>query len=307
MEDLTGYKLMPATDAGRLARRLLTVSTDPDAATGVGKDVAGVLLMRRRRKDLAKILDVAFGIAARRHLTFAGDGELDQYVGEVLDRQDVFLPGMMPNAAKTKAVLRRAIGWGGEKPKRRFQHDLVALAVLTDLAIQMSASDIDEMLALAELRLGVRPQSASELDGFIDELKSDVGRFLMRVIMTGKAGVEYSPKSSANNFAVFDAAFELASIRMLGRPLNDVELDTWAAKLARVRQDVSADQIKAIVRNPYGSSIADIGNSGMVAMVRVASANAALWCLLASEALDVLRGAEQLARRRGFKPEQSWL
>ena len=298
------HMMVPATPAGRHARRLLSAATEPPASIGV-KDVAIVLLVRPRRLALGKVVGAAFGSATRRHLTFSSDAEIEQYARDVLARQDLFLPSMLPDASTTEALLRHAVR-RGEKPRRRRKHDFVDLAVVTDLCSQMSATDVDELIAVAELRSGVRPVDQLDLDAVLDQLTTDVGRLLMRLIMTRSADGTRNPALIEDDHAVLDAAFELASMRMLGRPPSGAELDTWAARVARLMQDVSLDEIKAIVRNPYGYSISALGDDAhRVAKVRAASADAVLTCLLASEAFDVLRGAEQLARRRGFDPQRA--
>ena len=249
----------------------------------------------------------AFGSAARRRLTFGSDAEIRQYARELLARQDSSLPSVLLDASTTEAVLRHAVR-RGEKPRKRYKHDFAILAVLTDLCAQMGASEVDELIALAELRSGVRPDDQTVLDTVVDQLTTEIGRFAMRAVITGKTDGGRSPTSIEDNHVVLDAAFELASIKMLGRRPCDAELDTWAARVARLMQDVSLDEIKAIVRNPYGYSISAVGaDARRVAKVRAAGAASVLMCLLASEALEVLRGAEQLARRRGFDPEQTRL
>lgn len=296
------HMMVPATPAGRHARRLLRAATEPSASIGV-KDAAVVLLAWRRRIALNKLMGAAFGSAARRRFTFSSDAEIKQYVSDLLARQDIFLQSMLPDVPTTEAVLRHAIRRSA-KPKRRRKHDFVGFAVLTDLCAQMSVSDVDELIAVAELRSGVRSVDQSDLDAVLDQLTTETGRFAMRAIMTRRTDGARSRGLIEDNSAVLDAAFELASMRMLGRPPGDAELDMWAARLARQMQDVSLDEIKAIVRNPYGYSISALGaDAHRVAKVRAASAAAVLMCLLASEALDVLRSAEQIARRRGFDPE----
>jgi hypothetical protein len=297
--------MVPATPAGRHARRLLSAATEPPASIGV-KDVANVLLVRPRRIALSKVTGAAFGNAARRRLTFSSDSEIRQCAREVVARQDLFLPSMFPDAAIAEAVLRRAVGRGGEKPKWRYQNDFIRFAVLTDLCTQMNVSDVDELIAAAELRSGVRPLDQSDLDAVLDQLTTDIGRLLMRASMTGETNGSRIPGFIEDNHAVLDATFELASIRMLGRPLGEAELDTWAARVARLVQDVSLDEIKAIVKSPYAYSISAVSaHVERVFRVRAASSASVLMCLLASEALDVLKGAEQLARKRGFEPEEA--
>lgn len=294
--------MVPASPAGCHARRLLSAATEPPASIGI-KDLAVVLLVRPRRIALGKVMGAALGSAARRHLTFISDAEIEQYARDVLARQGLFLPSMLPDASTTEALLRHAVRHD-EKPRRRRKHDLVGLAVLTDLCSQMSATEVDELIAVAELRSGVRPVDQLDLDAVLDQLTTDVGRLLLRLIMTRSADGTRNRALTEDDHAVLDAAFELASIRMLGRPPSGAELEPWAARVARLMQDVSLDEIKAIVRNPYGYSISALGvDAHRVAKVRAASAAAVLMCLLASEALDVLRSAEQLARRRGFDPE----
>ena len=222
--------------------------------------------------------------------------------GMCLHGKNLFLPSILPDASTTEALLRHAIR-RGEKPRRRRKHDFVDLAVLTDLCSQMSATDVDELIAVAELRSGVRPVDQLDLDAVLDQLTTDVGRLLMRLIMTRSADGTRNPALIEDDHAVLDAAFELASMRMLGRPPSGAELDTWAARLHRLVQDVSLDEIKAIVRNPYGYSLSVAGAHADRALeVRQASSAAVLTCLLVSEALDVLTAAEELARRRGFDP-----
>lgn len=252
---------------------------------------------------LNKVMGAAFGSAARRRFTFSSDAEIKQYGRDLLARQDLFLQSMLPDVPTTEAVLRHAIRRSA-KPERRRKHDFVEFAVLTDLCAQMSVSDVDELIAVAELRSGVRSVDQSDLDAFLHQLTTDVGRLSMRVIMTGETNEARIPGSIEDNHAVLDAAFELASMRMLGRPPSDAELDRWAVRVARLMQDVSRDEIKAIVRDPHGYSISAVrDDADRVFRVRAASAGAVLVCLLASEALDVLRSAEQLARTRGFEPE----
>jgi hypothetical protein len=267
------------------------------------KDVAVVLLARRTRIALSKVMRAAFGSAARRRLTFSSDAEIKQYARELLARRDLSLPSVLLDASTTEAVLRYAVR-RGEKPRKRYKDDFAILAVLTDLCAQMDASDVDELIALAELRSGVRPVDQLDLDAVLDQLTTEMGRFAMRAVVTAKTDGGRSPTSIEDNHVVLDAAFELASIKMLGRRPSDAELDTWAARVARLMQEVSLDEVKAIMRNPYGYSIsADGAEAERVVQVRAANAGAVLMCLLASEAFDVLRGAEQLARRRGFDPE----
>lgn len=295
--------MVPVTPAGRHARRLLSAATEPPASIGV-KDVAVALLGGRRRIALNKVMGAAFGSAARCRFTFSSDAEIKQYAREVLARQDLSLPSMLLDASTIGAVLRHAVR-RADKPKKRHKNAFAVVAVLTDLCAQMSVSDVDELIAVAELRSGVRPVDQSDLDAVLDQLTTEIGRFAMRAIMARNTDGAPSRGLIEDDSAVLDAAFELASMRMLGRPPGDAELDIWAARLARLMQDVALDEIKAIVRNPYGYSISALGaDAHRVAKVRAASAAAVLMCLLASEALDVLRGAEQLARRRGFDPEQ---
>jgi hypothetical protein len=108
--------MVPATRAGRLARRLLNSASEPPASIGV-KDAAVVLLAWRTRIALSKVMRAAFGSAARRRLTFSSDAEIRQYARELLARQDSSLPSVLLDASTTEAVLRHAVR-RGEKPRK---------------------------------------------------------------------------------------------------------------------------------------------------------------------------------------------